>query len=47
MLVDSMTPYQMKYNVKLSIIDVHIFGLSAYVHIPKKLRRKLALLENM
>jgi transposase InsO family protein len=38
MLVDSMTPYQMKYKVKLSIIDVQIFGSSAYVQILKNLK---------
>jgi hypothetical protein len=31
----------MWYKVKLSIVHVHIFGSSAYVHTLKKLRRKL------
>jgi hypothetical protein len=41
MLANSMIPYQIWYKVKLLVVHVHIFGSSAYVYIPKKLRRKL------
>lgn len=40
-LLHNVTLYQLWYGIKPSVAHVRIFGSSAYVHIPSKLRKKL------